>query len=600
MDALSSSDVCLFGSFRFDRRGGVLLRCNDDGQYLPVSIGSRAVAVLSALIARPGDLVSRDEIMRAAWPGTVVEEGNLTVQISALRRILDAGTQGESCIQTVSGRGYRFVPRVTREEDVSPAAGPVVVPVTRIVSPTDKPAVAGDAPGICDGIGAPPTSARRRAALAMSVILVLMACLSAGGLWKSRNWIGQRPVAYSPEDRRESIMVLPFENSSGDPTQDDAAASVTLDVMTDIVVQTPADPLVPASAAAVYRGKTLDLRAIARDQDVHFVLTGNVRRQDGRVILSATLYQTEDQRAVWSRRYDQPNHPDGWRLIIQSVVASVGNAMTDAEAARAMREHPESLDKRDLVMVSFAGSWAQVSKEKFLDRIAFAERALALDPNYVVALEQAARVRAYLVLTGNSSDPDSDLARAAQQADRALMLAPDNFWVLVAKATVLSAQGKLGETEALMRRLIRLRPAWGPRYKDLGRVLLARGKLKEALETFVTAKQFALGNEPTQQDDSNIAVALLANDQFAEAITQARLAIAESSTESGAVAEVPHLALIAAESQNGQDEEARAELRSFLAGGRTLRDISTIGKVPFLAANAKLIEGLRRAGMPEM
>ena len=122
MDALSSSDVCLFGPFRFDRRGGVLLRCDDDGRYLPVSIGSRALAVLGALTARPGDLVSRDEIMRAAWPGTVVEEGNLAVQISALRRILDAGSEGASCIQTVSGRGYRFVPRVTRHEEKSEAS----------------------------------------------------------------------------------------------------------------------------------------------------------------------------------------------------------------------------------------------------------------------------------------------------------------------------------------------------------------------------------------------------------------------------------------------------------------------------------------------
>ena len=247
MDALSSSDVFLFGSFRFDRRGGVLLRCNDDGRYLPVSIGSRAFAVLNVLIARPGDLVSRDEIMRAAWPGTVVEEGNLTVQISALRRILDAGTQGESCIQTVSGRGYRFVPRVTREEDVSRAAGPapVVVPVTRMVSPADKPTVTDDAPGICDGIGAPPAAARRRAALAMSAVLVLIAVLSAVGLWKSRNWIGQRPVAYSPGDRRESIMVLPLENSSGDPTLDNTAAAITRDVQ-DRIAEDSAMPLVPS------------------------------------------------------------------------------------------------------------------------------------------------------------------------------------------------------------------------------------------------------------------------------------------------------------------------------------------------------------------
>ena len=64
MDALSSSDILLFGPFRFDRRGGLLLRRTEGDRYLPVSIGSRAIAVLGALTERPGDLVSKDEIMQ--------------------------------------------------------------------------------------------------------------------------------------------------------------------------------------------------------------------------------------------------------------------------------------------------------------------------------------------------------------------------------------------------------------------------------------------------------------------------------------------------------------------------------------------------------
>src|SRR5271157_2091091 len=87
MDPLTSSDVFLFDQFVFDRRGGGLFRRTEDGQTLPVSLGSRALAVLGVLIERPGDLVSKDEIMSAVWPGTVVEEANLSVQMSTLRRI---------------------------------------------------------------------------------------------------------------------------------------------------------------------------------------------------------------------------------------------------------------------------------------------------------------------------------------------------------------------------------------------------------------------------------------------------------------------------------------------------------------------------------
>jgi DNA-binding response OmpR family regulator len=77
MDALSSPEILLFGPFRFDRRGRLLFRCTEDGRYLPVSVGSRAFAVLEVLTERPGDLVSKDEIMGVAWPGLTVEEGNL-------------------------------------------------------------------------------------------------------------------------------------------------------------------------------------------------------------------------------------------------------------------------------------------------------------------------------------------------------------------------------------------------------------------------------------------------------------------------------------------------------------------------------------------
>ncbi|MBV8520729.1 MAG: hypothetical protein JOY71_01115, partial [Acetobacteraceae bacterium] len=76
MDAMSSTDI-LFGSFRFERRRRLLFRRTDDGNHVQVSIGARALAALDVLTERPGDLVSKDEIMQSAWPGIVVEEGNL-------------------------------------------------------------------------------------------------------------------------------------------------------------------------------------------------------------------------------------------------------------------------------------------------------------------------------------------------------------------------------------------------------------------------------------------------------------------------------------------------------------------------------------------
>src|SRR5215472_8831508 len=91
------------GNFRLDPENGVLTR---DGR--PSAIGPRGVAVLAALVQRANEYVSKADLLDAAWHGTVVEEGNLPVQIAAIRRALAIGG-GEAWIETLPRRGYRFV-----------------------------------------------------------------------------------------------------------------------------------------------------------------------------------------------------------------------------------------------------------------------------------------------------------------------------------------------------------------------------------------------------------------------------------------------------------------------------------------------------------
>jgi DNA-binding winged helix-turn-helix (wHTH) protein len=136
MDARADNDVYRFESFRLDRRGGGLFRLNGSGDFVRVAVGTRAIDVLSVLVARHRDVISRDDLLSTVWPATTVEEKNLTVQISALRRVLDEGRAEGSCIQTVPGRGYRFLPPVTAEP-ISPLrkpAGPCRPPPTRYQS----------------------------------------------------------------------------------------------------------------------------------------------------------------------------------------------------------------------------------------------------------------------------------------------------------------------------------------------------------------------------------------------------------------------------------------------------------------------------------
>jgi TolB-like protein len=131
MGVLATADIFEFEEFRLDRFGDGLSRRDESGVFVPLSIGSRALDVLRVLVERPGELVTKEEIMAAVWRRSVVESANLTVQIAALRRVLDQGRTEGSCIQTVAARGYRFLPAATRVEQAEPP--PVIAPRLSIV-----------------------------------------------------------------------------------------------------------------------------------------------------------------------------------------------------------------------------------------------------------------------------------------------------------------------------------------------------------------------------------------------------------------------------------------------------------------------------------
>jgi DNA-binding winged helix-turn-helix (wHTH) protein len=106
--ALSAS-VMSFGSFQLFPYQGLLL----EGEQ-PLRVGSRALAILVALVERAGSLVSKDELMNRVWPHSFVDEANLRAQVATLRRALRDGEDGNRYISTVAGRGYWFVAPVAR------------------------------------------------------------------------------------------------------------------------------------------------------------------------------------------------------------------------------------------------------------------------------------------------------------------------------------------------------------------------------------------------------------------------------------------------------------------------------------------------------
>ena len=135
MDASVASEMLVFEGWSFDLRAGVLLHQNARGNWMPVPIGTRARNILTLLLQTPGALISKDTIMEAVWPGILVEANNLTVQIAALRRLLDQDAGKNSCIQTVTGQGYRFVRPVKKIDE---ARASTLTPLSITVAPFDN------------------------------------------------------------------------------------------------------------------------------------------------------------------------------------------------------------------------------------------------------------------------------------------------------------------------------------------------------------------------------------------------------------------------------------------------------------------------------
>lgn len=370
MDALSSPDILLFGPFRFDRRGRLLFRCAEDGRYQPVSIGSRALTVLGMLTQRPGDLVTKDEIIDAVWPGVVVEESNLTVQISALRRILDAGSEGGSCIQTVSGRGYRFVPRVMRPQEMPDAAART--------APANS---TGHATSAASG-GSRIRSWHWLYSASAAVALALL--LTAAG-WRI-GWFSGRQAP-----PRLSLVMLPFANLSGEPKDEYLADAITYDLTSDLSHISGALVIGRESAYAL-KGKAVDVRQIGQMLGVRYVIDGSVQRIEDTLRVNVQLTSADTGLQLWSDRFEErmADLNAGQEQIVTRMRSELGISMIEIEKVRSQRERPISPDAFDLILRARSGQNLPPNPQRSREVLALYEQALQLDPSSAAAMANVA------------------------------------------------------------------------------------------------------------------------------------------------------------------------------------------------------------------
>lgn len=272
-----------------------------DASGTPCPVRAQSFAVLRHLLANPGRVVTKDELMAAVWPGIAVTDDSLVQCIGEIRRAL--GDEGKAVVETVPRRGYRLAASPT------PAA-PVAAP-------------------------------RRLRALLLVVPLVL--ALVGLGAW--------RMLSASVEPARTpAVAVLPFTTTGAD-TGDWLGPGVAEDIIS-MLARSPDLLVVARSSSFAYGDAPRDVREIGEALGVGYVLEGSVRREGDKLRIVAQLEDAKTGRHVWAERFDRTG-ADPWALtdgVSEKVIAAlVGESgeIKRAEYARAWGKDTADLGEYD-------------------------------------------------------------------------------------------------------------------------------------------------------------------------------------------------------------------------------------------------------------
>ena len=298
-----------------------------------VHIEPQVFDLLVHLIRNRDRIVSKDELIEVIWHGRIVSEAALSSRISAARRALGDSGNDQSLIRTMYKRGFRFVGE--------PQGGP------------SAPVVAHD-----QGRSAP--AAHDTVKLAPSA----------------------EPL---PLPDKPSIAVLPFQNMSREAEQEYFADGLTEDIITGLSRQRWFF-VIARNSSFTYKGAAVDVRDVASQLGVRYVLEGSVRKAANRVRVTGQLIDAANGNHLWAEKYDR-ELADIFALqddITNRVIGSVAPQILVAEAARVQRKPPQSIDAWDLVMQAVPHMW-RMSMQEHARAQDLLQQAIALDGNYAHA-----------------------------------------------------------------------------------------------------------------------------------------------------------------------------------------------------------------------
>jgi adenylate cyclase len=288
---------------------------------------------------------------------------------------------------------------------------------------------------------------------------------------------------------KPSIAVLPFQNMSGDPGQEDFADGMVEDIITSLS-KVHRLFVIARNSTFTYKNRPVDIRQVARELGVRYLLEGSVRRAGDRLRVAAELIEAVSGTHVWAERYDRPVRDvfDVQDEITKEIVLALSIELADGERARVFGRSTRSLEAWLAAMRGFE-HWAEGSPKGIREARVHFERAASIDPNYTIAWAFIGWTHFTEVRFGFSADPRASLAKAAELAEKCIAMSPDDPQAHGIRAGVWVVQGRFDDAVRECEIAIAGAPSDAYLWCLFGRVLVcagdaARGEraLREAMQ----------------------------------------------------------------------------------------------------------------------
>ena len=475
--------------------------------------------LLIVLLERRGQLVSRNEIVERLWGKDVFidYETGVNIAISKVRQALRDSSDNPTFVETVVGKGYRFVAPVE-------VATPLIGRDDSSTNPEPQ-----------------RTSRERRRTPPMLMALVAVTVIGVATTWA---WLALRTPAHI------TIGVLPFQNLTGDADREYLADGLTEEAIASFGQITPEQMrVVGRQAISAYKHSTKSAAEIGRELGADYLVESSIRGDDAQLRITSKLIRVADQVQIWSESYDrQPSDVLGLqRELSTDIAAQIRLRLSPERAAAIARRHTNRSDAYDLYL---RGRYHGRQRTPVMVRraIDYYVQAIALDPNY--ALAWAGVADAYTSRPINSDSPTLEVrGPALEAAEQAVRAEPD----------LAEAQTALGRVkfwldwdwpaaERMFRRAVTLDPGYAQAHLMLGHLLSQTGRHDEAVAALARARE--LDSRHPMHLAMSAQVAFQARDY------RAALDYAQKTLELDRNFWIGHLELASAYDQLGRDDLA--------------------------------------------